>query len=282
MKVAVTGAGGMLAGALIAELSARGHDVIPFTRELLDVTDAPAVADALAGARPDVVVQCAAYTRVDDAEHEETRAHDVNAGGTTNVARACAAIGARLVYPSTDYVFSGDASAPYPPDAPTAPLNAYGRTKFAGEAAAHRSADAVVVRTSWLYGPGGPNFVRTILARAREGGPLRVVDDQRGTPTSTLDLSAMIAALLEHGVPAGTYHATNAGDTTWYGFARAVLELAGVSADIAPCASSEYPRPARRPSYSVLDCSATYAVTGAAPHWRGALATALNAGAAVG
>lgn len=282
MKVAVTGAGGMLARALIAELATRGHGAVPFTRAALDVTDAAAVDDALSLARPDIVVQCAAYTRVDDAEGEESRALEVNAGGTANVARACAGIRARLVYPGTDYVFPGTASAPYPPDAATAPINAYGRTKAAGEAAARAAGDALIVRTSWLYGPGGSNFVGTILRRAREGASLRVVDDQRGTPTSTLDLAAMIVALLEHAVPAGTYHATNAGETTWYGFACAALELAGVTADITPCSSSEFPRPARRPSYSVLDCSTTYAAVGAAPHWRDALATALQAGAAVG
>lgn len=282
MKVVVTGAGGMLATALLAEITARGHVALPFTRAALDVTDAAAVDKALSAARPDVVVQCAAYTRVDDAEHDEARALEVNAGGTAHVAHACSAVGARLVYPGTDYVFAGDASAPYPPDAPTAPINAYGRTKLAGEAAARAAGDALVVRTSWLYGPGGRNFVGTILRRARLGEPLRVVDDQHGAPTSTLDLATMIVALLERGVPAGTYHATNRGDTTWYGLACVALELAGVAADITPCSSAEAPRPARRPSYSVLDCSTTYAAVGAAPHWRAALATALQAGAAVG
>jgi dTDP-4-dehydrorhamnose reductase len=282
VKVAVTGAGGMLATALLAEITARGHVALPFTRAALDITDAAAVGKVLSSARPDVVVQCAAYTRVDDAEHEESRALDVNAHGTANVARACAAIGARFVYPGTDYVFAGDASVPYPPDAPTAPINAYGRTKLAGEAAARAAGDALVVRTSWLYGPGGRNFVGTVLRRARMGEPLRVVDDQHGAPTSTLDLAAMIVALLERGAPSGTYHATSRGDTTWYGLACAALELAGLAADITPCATADMPRPARRPAYSVLDCSTTYAVVGAAPHWRDALATALHAGAAVG
>ncbi len=207
----VTGAGGMLARALLRELERRGHEVAAYDRAALDVTDAGAVDSAIRAFAPGAVVQCAAYTRVDDAEAEEGRAHAVNAEATLHVARACRAAGARLVYPSTDYVFDGTGTTPYRPDSPTAPLNAYGRTKRAGEVAAEEAGDALIVRTSWLYGPDGPNFVRTILEHAREGQPLRVVDDQRGAPTWTGSLAAVFAGLLERGAPPGIYHATDGG-----------------------------------------------------------------------
>jgi dTDP-4-dehydrorhamnose reductase len=277
VRVLVTGAGGMLARAVVREAAARGHDVVSLRRADLDVTDADAVRTTVLGGRPDVVVQCAAYTRVDDAETDEAAAFAVNADGTGHVADACREAGARLVYPSTDYVFDGSATEPYAPDARTSPVNAYGRSKLAGEAAAAR-ADALVVRTSWLYGPGGRNFVSTILARARAGAPLRVVDDQHGAPTSTLSLAVMMMGLLEHDAPPRIWHATDSGRTTWYGFAGAALELAGIDADITPCNTADFPTPARRPSWSVLDCSRTYALLGEAPEWRDALAAALQAG----
>jgi len=278
LRVFVTGANGMLARALIRELERRGHDAVAFGRDALDVTDAAAVERVVRESAPDVVVQCAAYTRVDDAENDEATAFAVNAEATRNVARACRAVGARLVYPSTDYVFDGRASAPYRPDHPTAPLNAYGRTKLAGEEAAREAGDWLVVRTSWLYGAGGRNFVSTILARAREGAPLRVVDDQRGTPTWTGTLAATLAGLLEADVPSGIYHTTGRGETTWYGFACEALRLAGIEAEIVPVATEAFPTPARRPRYSVLDCASTEAVVGPLPDWRDALRTALAEG----
>jgi dTDP-4-dehydrorhamnose reductase len=277
VRVLVTGAGGMLARALVRDAAARGHNVVSLGRADLDVTDAGAVRAAVLGARPDVVVQCAAYTRVDDAEADEAAAFAVNAAATGHVADACTEAGARLVYPSTDYVFDGSATEPYAADAPTSPINAYGRSKLAGELAAAR-ADTLVVRTSWLYGPDGRNFVSTILARARAGAPLRVVDDQKGAPTSTLSLAAVMLDLLERDAPPGIWHATDRGRTTWYGFATAALALAGVDADITPCSTADFPTPARRPAWSVLDCSRTYALVGEPPEWRDALAVALEAG----
>jgi len=277
VKLLLTGAGGMLAHALVRVLPARGHDVVALDRFALDVTDAAAVARVVTMHAPDAVIQCAAYTRVDDAEREEGRAHEVNAVATGHVADACARIHARLVYPSTDYVFDGSATTPYRPDHPVAPLNAYGRTKLAGERAAMQ-ADALIVRTAWLYGAGGRSFPRTMLERARAGQPLRVVNDQRGAPTWTRDLARTIAALLERGAPAGVYHATNAGETTWHGFACATLELARIDASIEPVPSSAFPTPAKRPSYSVLDCSDTWRITGAPAHWRDALGAALAEG----
>jgi len=271
----------MLARALIPELERRGHEVIGLGRDALDVTDADAVERAVREWVPDVVVQCAAYTRVDDAETDEATAFAVNAEGTRNVARACRAVGARLVYPSTDYVFDGGASSPYRPDHPTAPLNAYGRSKLAGEAAAREAGDWIIARTSWLYGAGGRNFVSTILRRALEGTPLRVVDDQRGTPTWTGTLAVTLAGLLEADVPSGIYHTTGRGETTWYGFAREALRLAGIDADIVPVPTEAFPTPARRPRYSVLDCSSTEEVVGPLPHWHDALGAAIAEGGLV-
>jgi dTDP-4-dehydrorhamnose reductase len=274
----ITGGNGMLAQALANALDAGGHEAVPFDRAALDVTDAAAVHAAVLAIRPEAVVQCAAYTRVDDAEREETAAARVNADAVAHVAAACREVRARLVYPSTDYVFDGMARMPIPPDAPTSPINAYGRSKLAGEANAAMSGDALVVRTSWLYGRGGKNFVSTVLGRARAGHPLRVVDDQVGAPTWTHSLSTMIVGLLEAAAPAGVYHATNAGSTTWYGLACAAVETVGIEASIMPVYSAEFVTPAVRPSYSVLDCTATYAVVGDAPQWRDALATAIAEG----
>ena len=269
----------MLARALRQDLAAHGHEVIALDRAALDVCDAQRVREVVESAAPDAVVQCAAYTRVDDAETEEAAAFAVNAQGAAHVARACAFAGARFVYPSTDYVFDGSADRPYAPDARPAPINAYGRSKLAGEAAVRESgADVLIVRTSWLYGAGGRNFVATILGRARAGERLRVVDDQRGSPTWTGTLARAIRGLLERAAPAGTWHAANAGETTWLELARRALAIAGVEAQVEPAKTREFPRPAARPAYSVLDCSATVALIGALPHWEVALAEALAEG----
>ena len=271
----VTGAGGMLAHDLIPIASGRGHSVIALDRAALDVTDESAVFHAIEAAAPDVILHCAAYTRVDDAESDPVTADRVNGVATQHVARAAAARGALLVYPSTDYVFDGTATAPYAESARTSPVNAYGRSKLLGERAAADSARHLIVRTSWLYGANGRNFVATMLQKARAGSPLRVVDDQRGSPTWTEDLARMILALVENDAPDGVYHAANAGDTTWYDFARAIFEIAGLSPDIAPVGSAGFPQKARRPAYSVLDCSRAYAMAGVQRHWRDALEAAM-------
>lgn len=269
MKVFVTGGGGMLATAVAAEFRSRGDEVIAPARAQLDVTSPAAVDDRLASELPDVVVQCAAYTAVDAAESDFERASLVNATATGYLAAACDRTRALLVYPSTDYVFRGDASEPYSPSHPTNPVNAYGRSKAAGEEAALASPNSLVVRTSWLYGPGGPNFVSTMLRRAREGAALRVVADQIGRPTWTVSLAGTIAGLVEAGAR-GVYHATDEGDpVSWYGFALEIVAAGGVDARVEPVGTRDWPTAAPRPAYSVLDCSATARVLGrAAPDWR--------------
>lgn len=275
-SILVTGAGGLLAHAVRHEFERRGHDVTALDRAALDVTDEAKVRDAVFDLRPDVVLHCAAYTRVDDAEREEDRAFLVNATAAGHVARACRDAGARFVYPSTDYVFDGTSATPYTPTDPTNPIGAYGRSKLAGEAAAREAGDYLIARTSWLYGAGGPNFVATMIERAREGQPLRVVDDQRGSPTWTGTLARALADLLEARAPSGVYHIANRGETTWYGLARDALRLAGIDAKLMPVPSDEFPRPAPRPAYSVLDVAATEAVIGEIAGWREALAEFLD------
>ena len=277
MKILVTGSGGMLARAIAARAQANGHEVVGRTSAQLNVADEAAVLRAVREIAPAVVVQCAAYTKVDDAELEEERAHEVNARGAAHVARACNQAGALFVYPSTDYVFDGQGTAPYRPDHPTAPLNAYGRSKLAGEEAAREAVRHLVLRTSWLYGAGGRNFVATILGRAQRGEPLRVVNDQRGSPTWTVDLANALLLLIERAAD-GTYHFSNAGETTWYDFACEILQCAGLRADLRPTSSAAFQARAVRPMYSVLDCSATAHLIGPIRSWQEALSDAVRAG----
>lgn len=274
----VTGAGGMLGADLLRTL--QGREVTALTRAQLDVTDRAAVREAVRG--HDVVINAAAYTKVDDAETHEDEAYAVNALGTQNLAIAAAAEGAKLVTISTDYVFDGAATSPYSEDAPRDPINAYGRTKAAGEefAIAAHPDGTYVVRTAWLYGADGPNFARTMLRLAESNEILSVVDDQLGQPTWTGDLARQIVTMLDAGVPAGIYHGTNSGETTWFGFARAVFSAAGLNPDrVTPTDSSRFVRPAPRPSYSVLGHAAWKAV-GLEPmrDWNEALADAARHG----
>lgn len=279
MRVLVTGAGGMLAQALVPELRRRGHEVHAPARAELDITREDAVGDAFASARPEVVVQCAAYTAVDDAESNYQEALRVNAVATEIVARACHQTGALLVYPSTDYVFPGSASRPYRPDDPIEPVNAYGRSKAAGEEAAREAERWLVVRTSWLYGAGGRHFVDTISRLARERGAVDVVDDQVGRPTWTGTLAGVLADLAERGAT-GTHHATDGGEpVSWHGFAREILRQQEIRAEVRPVSSSAFARPAPRPAYSVLDCASTEAALHRSlPDWRHALTAHLRAG----
>ncbi|MEL7976880.1 dTDP-4-dehydrorhamnose reductase [Isoptericola sp. F-RaC21] len=263
MRWVVTGAGGMLGHDLLAALRAAGADVVPLRRADLDVTDPDAATAAVAGA--DVVVNCAAWTAVDDAEAHEARAFDVNATGAAHLARAASAAGARLVQVSTDYVFDGSATEPYAEDAPLAPVSAYGRTKAAGEWAVRAQApDHLIVRTAWLYGAHGDCFPRTMARLGAEKERLAVVDDQIGQPTWTRDLADLVVRLVEAGVPAGTYHGTASGRTSWFGFTRRILASAGLTTPLEPTTSDAFVRPAPRPAFSVLGHDALRAV-GVAP-----------------
>jgi dTDP-4-dehydrorhamnose reductase len=241
----------MLGTDLVAALD--GRSVSAADRAALDVTDLGATVAAVTG--HDVVVNCAAWTAVDDAEAHEAAAYAVNAVGAANLARACAAVGASLVQVSTDYVFSGTADEPYAEDAPTAPRSAYGRTKLAGEWAVRALLPdrSLVLRTAWLYGAHGPNFVGTMRRLMGERDVVDVVDDQHGQPTWTRDLAAQIVALVDAAAPAGTYHGTNSGATTWYGLARRVFERSGADpARVHATTTDRFPRPAARPAWSVL------------------------------
>ncbi|MCX4767068.1 dTDP-4-dehydrorhamnose reductase [Streptomyces sp. NBC_01275] len=282
MRWLVTGAAGMLGRDTVEELTRRGADVTGLDHAGLDVARPDSVARALAAHRPDLVVNCAAYTAVDDAESDEARALRVNGDGPRLLARACAAHGARLVHVSTDYVFDGAArGAPYPEDHPPAPRTAYGRTKLAGERAVltvlpHTSA---VLRTAWLYGVHGRSFVRTMLDLEARRDTVDVVDDQRGQPTWSADVAARIADLgpLEGRGATGVFHATAAGDATWYELAREVFRGIGADPDrVRPTGGDAFPRPAPRPAYSVLG-HARWRETGLPPlrDWRTALHEAL-------
>lgn len=269
MRWLLTGAQGMLGTDAERLLRGRGEDVVAVARGELDITDAAMVRARVEGV--DVVLNCAAYTAVDQAEHDEAAAFAVNAVGPAALAVACRDAGALLVQVSTDYVFDGEATVPYAEDAFRAPASAYGRTKAAGEWAVEALAPAhLVLRTAWLYGAHGSCFPRTIVRAARERGALQVVDDQVGQPTWTVDVVDLAHRLVAAGAPSGAYHATAAGSTTWYEFARSAVEAAGMNPEIVtPTTSTAYVRPARRPSYSVLGHDRLAAV-GVAPigDWR--------------
>ncbi|NNN30144.1 dTDP-4-dehydrorhamnose reductase [Streptomyces sp. S3(2020)] len=281
MKWLVTGAGGMLGRDTVDELTRRGEQVTALDRAALDITDPDAVESVLAGHHPDLVVNCAAYTAVDDAETDEKQALLINGDGPRNLARACAARGARLVHVSTDYVFAGDArGTPYPEDHPTAPRTAYGRTKLAGEQAVLEELPetGAVLRTAWLYGAHGRNFVSTMIALEASRDTVDVVDDQRGQPTWSADVATRIADLgpLSGRDASGLFHATSSGETTWYGLAREVFRHLGADPDrVRPVGSAAYPRPAPRPAYSALG-HARWERAGLAPirDWREALGAA--------
>jgi dTDP-4-dehydrorhamnose reductase len=239
------------------------------------VSDAAAIA-AFEPQAGDWVVNCTAWTDVDGAETHEAQALAVNGDGVGALARRCTAARAKLVHYSTDYVFAGTASQPYPVDAPLAPINAYGRTKAAGERQiAESGCQHLIVRTSWLYAPWGRNFVRTIAQASSQREGLRVVDDQRGRPTSVQYLAATTAAVLSSG-GGGIFHVTDGGECTWFEFAAAIAARVSPACRVEPCTTSEYPRPAKRPAYSVLDLSRTEALVGPMPPWQTNLQAVLD------
>ena len=256
MRIAMLGSNGQLGQDLTAELS--NHELRPFTRADFDVTDHTRARSVLTEARPDMIVNLTAYHRVDDCETNPELAYKVNATAVLNLARIANDLGAKLVQFSTDYVFDGRSRTPYTESSAPFPLSVYANSRLAGEYLVQSEAHHhVVIRTCGLYGHAGSmgkggNFVETMLKKARNNEPIRVVNDQVVTPTSTKDLSRQVAALVTTDSK-GLFHMTNEGSCAWYEFAAAVLEIAGLKADLRPTTSESYKTPARRPYYSVLE-----------------------------
>ena len=274
MRLLVTGAAGML-GTDVVAAAAAGHNVVALTRADLDITAADAVRAAVRDVQPDAVINCAAWTDVDGAETAEAQATLINGDGAGHVAAAAAEAGAHVVHVSTDYVFPGDASSPYREDAPTGPVGAYGRSKLAGELAVEEGAPSshAIVRTAWVFGPHGKNFVDTMLRLGGERDEVTVVDDQLGCPTYTGHLAAALIAIADartHGI----LHAAAGGQCTWWDLAVAIFERAGLSVQVNRGSSADLGRPAPRPAYSVL--GSTRSDAPALPAWQDGLAAHLT------
>ena len=282
MNVLLTGAAGQVGRALAALVPA-GMSVRALTHAQLDVTDAHAVAQTVAAARPDAIINAAAYTQVERAEEEPGLAQAVNGEGPGHLARAARTAGARLVHISTDFVFDGTSSVPYGPEAPTHPLNVYGRSKRSGEEQVLTlfPERALVLRTSWVYAPWGANFLRTMLRLMGSGQAVRVVADQVGTPTSARSLARVIWQLIARPELGGVHHWSDAGVASWYDFAVAIAEegrrrgILRAEVSVTPISTAEYPTRARRPAYSVLD-TRSLAMLAAPRHWRAELADVLD------
>ena len=255
LKIVITGANGQL-GRELTEWQSTTANIIGLGRHELDITSLPACRKQFTLHRPDVVIHCAAYTAVDKAETERDEAFRVNAAATRNVAGAAREAGAKLCYISTDYVFDGTGTAPYNEYDQTNPQTVYGKSKLAGEQAVQTLHDRFyIVRTSWVYGKYGNNFVKTMLKIAGERDQLKVVSDQIGSPTYTYDLAAFLLELV-HTDYYGIYHASNSGICSWFDFAKAIFEDSGAHITVEPCTTADFPRPAPRPAYSVMDHTA--------------------------
>lgn len=250
----MTGAAGMLGSVAVTEFAARGP-VIAHTRADCDLADAAATGRWFAAQRPDLIVHCAAWTDVDGCEGDRARAWRDNVEATHSVVQAARESGAALCHLSTDYVFDGEKTGPYVEGDPTRPLGVYGHTKLAAEDAVRQYARAWIVRTSWVFGPGGRNFVRTIAGLLGSRSEIRVVNDQRGSPTYTRDLAAGLRAIVNGGA-FGLYHFTNTGVCTWFDFAQAIRAGTGSACNVLPCTTAEFPRPAPRPRNSALQAAA--------------------------
>jgi len=288
MKILVTGAKGQLGSDLAPRLKAAGFDALSLSSAELDIADGSAVAAAVKKEKPGIIINSAAYTKVDLAEKERDLAFAVNEKGAINIGKAAKETGAKVIHVSTDFVFDGGSSAPYTEDAATNPLSVYGSSKLAGERGLEGTLEEhVIVRTSWLYGTTGNNFVKTILRLASERDMLRIVYDQIGTPTWSADLAAVLAdiskALSDGAQPWGIYHYSNEGVASWYDFALAICEEAGAlgiplkCAFLEPILTAEYPTPARRPAFSVMDkakIKKTFNLK--IPHWRVSLRSMLK------
>ena len=270
MKILVTGANGMLGQDLCSVLEDEGHEVIETAAKTLDVTDLNGVKKFLTLQQPDVVIHCAAYTNVDKAEEEKEKAHLINAKGTENVAKICAQNDILMVYISTDYVFDGEKKEPYLPSDEPNSLSVYGKTKLEGEKAVQKNCKKYyIVRTSWLYGHHGKNFVETMLSLA-DKLELKVVDDQIGCPTWSVDFSNVVAQLLDEEPEYGIYHICSSGETSWYNFAKEIFAIENLKVNLKPCTTEEFPRLPKRPKYSVMDNQ------GICRNWKLALKDYLN------
>jgi dTDP-4-dehydrorhamnose reductase len=289
MKVLLTGAGGQ-AGRAFGALCAQADALVALSHAQLDITDPAQVRRAVQAHAPQWIVNAAAFTAVDAAESARAPAHDLNATAVGHLAAAARDAGARLLHISTDFVFDGEASRPYRPDAATAPLGVYGATKLAGEHAARAAAaTSIIVRTSWVYAAYGQNFVRTMLRLMASKPEIRVVCDQIGSPTWATSLARVLWRMIEIDAPTGIYHWSDAGVASWYDFAVAIQEealqrgLLARAIPVLPIPAAEYPTPTRRPHYSVLDTARTHTLTGMpAVHWRTQLRSMLEELAAAG
>lgn len=251
MKVLVTGAKGMLGQDLCPILEDAGYEVVETDVDNLDITDTEKCLDFLKNEKPNLVIHCAAYTNVDKAEEDLDTARLINFKGTENIAKACQKIDATLVYISTDYVFDGTNTKPYTPEDKTNPINNYGLTKLEGENAVKECCKKYyIARTSWLYGHHGKNFVETMIS-LKDKEDLKVVDDQTGCPTWTVELANGIIKLLDK--PFGIYHVCGSGITTWFGFTQEIFKLIDAKTNLKPCTTQDFPRPAKRPQYSVME-----------------------------
>ncbi len=289
VKVLITGAAGLLGSAVVEAARQRGHQVVACDRAALDITQPESVRAVVAAERPELVVNCAGFTAVDAAETQPELAMAVNCEGARNVAQAAHGIGARMVHVSTDYVFDGESDRPYTPDDTPNPLGAYAQSKLAGEEAvravwddAADGAGGLILRTGWLYGAGGKNFVDAMLraGKARPEGVLTIVDDQTGGPTWTGSLAPALIALAEQGAT-GVLHLSDAGEATWLELACEAFRISAFAGELPSGVSSEaWGAPAQRPTYSVLDTAAANTQLGRAmPHWKDSLRSYLQPGA---
>ena len=251
-KILVTGANGMLGKDLCPILEQNNYTVIKTNSQIMDITDFEKTNKVISDQKPDIIIHCAAYTNVDKAQEDFETAKQINSTGTENLAQICNTKDLPILYISTDYVFDGTKQTPYTPDDEPNPINNYGLTKYYGEQAIQRFCKKYyIIRTSWLYGIHGKNFVETMLSLAAKP-ELKVVNDQTGCPTWTVDLSNGIIKLLKNEIY-GIYHICSSGETTWYGFAKEIFNQCKLEVNLKPCTTEEFPRPAKRPKYSVMD-----------------------------
>lgn len=272
MKILVTGANGQLGADVVRLFSQKGYEVFGLERSQLDITNDMMCNHVIVDIQPNVIIHCAAYTAVDNAETDQDNAYSVNAIGTRNIAVAAERVGAKVCYISTDYVFDGTSTIPYVEYDNTNPLTVYGKSKRAGEQLVQSLCSRwFIVRTSWVYGIDGNNFVKTMLKLGKERDSLQVVNDQWGSPTYTCDLAAFLEKLVAT-EKYGVYHASNTGTCSWYEFAKAIFEVAQMPVKVEPCTTEQFPRPAPRPRYSVMEPLAIR-VNSFSPirHWREAL-----------